>query len=155
MGLTAKDLSLDPTALELLREVEGGARVFEPEADTKESLDSFQQKVKLLRELESRRYIIEINGLNMANCDGRSVIDKVCLRGGLTEKGKAILAYHHNGDINVLAEKSSAWRSLSIQFATPVNVHHASASHRLQRSTPRLPHYRRASAILHNSASNK
>lgn len=92
MKLTAKDLSLNATALELLREVESGKRVFEPEPDTRESLGEFQDKVKLLRELETRRLIVEISGLNMARCGEKSVIDKVRLRGGLTEKGKAVLA---------------------------------------------------------------
>lgn len=92
MKLTAKDLSLNATALELLRDVESGKRVFEPEADTRESLGEFQEKVKLLRELETRRLIIEINGLNMAHYSGKGVIDKVRLRGGITEKGKAVLA---------------------------------------------------------------
>ncbi len=92
MNLTAKDLSLDETALELLREVERGERVFQPEDDTRESLDGFQEKVKLVRALETRGFIVEINGLNMASRDGKTVIDKVRLRGGLTEKGRALLA---------------------------------------------------------------
>ncbi len=92
MNLTAKDLSLDETALELLRDVERGERVFQPEADTQESLDGFQDKVKLVRALETRGFIVEINGLNMACRGGKTVIDKVRLRGGLTEKGRALLA---------------------------------------------------------------
>lgn len=93
MKLTAKDLSLDATTLELLREVENGKRIFEPETDAPESLDRFQEQVKLLRTLETRRLIAEISGLNMARSAERSVIDKVRLRGGLTEKGKALLAH--------------------------------------------------------------
>lgn len=99
MKLTAKDLSLNTTALELLREVERGKRVFEPEADVPESLDQFQEQVKLLRSLESRHLIAEISGLNMARVTGKSVIDKVRLRGGLTERGKALLA-HTDADGN-------------------------------------------------------
>ncbi len=92
MNLSDKHLSLDETALELLREVERGERVFQPEADTQESLDGFQVKVKLVRALETRGFIVEINGLNMACRGGKTVIDKVRLRGGLTEKGRALLA---------------------------------------------------------------
>ncbi len=98
MKFTTKDLTLNPTTLELLREVENGKRVFEPEANTQESLDIFQEQVKLLRTLETRRLIAEINGLNMAHSAGKSVIDKVRLRGGLTEKGKALLAHTDAGD---------------------------------------------------------
>ncbi len=92
MNLTAKDLSLNEIALELLRDVERGERVFQPEADTQESLDGFQDKVKLVRALETRGFIVEITGLNMACRGGKTVIDKVRLRGGLTEKGRALLA---------------------------------------------------------------
>ncbi|MCP9495436.1 MAG: hypothetical protein MSG64_13405 [Pyrinomonadaceae bacterium MAG19_C2-C3] len=98
MKLTAKDLSLNATALELLRDVERGKRVFEPEADTRESLGEFQDMVKLLRELETRRLIVEISGLNMARCGEKSVIDKVRLRGGLTVKGEALLAHYDTSD---------------------------------------------------------
>lgn len=66
MKLTAKDLSLDAAALELLREVERGKRVFEPDANAPMLLDKFQEQVKLLRTLETRRLIAEISGLNMA-----------------------------------------------------------------------------------------
>lgn len=104
MKLTAKDLSLNATALALLREVETGKRVFEPEADTQESLGEFQEKVKLLRELETRRLIVEISGLNMARYDEKSVINKVRLRGGMTEKGKAVLA-NHGDNSEVRADK--------------------------------------------------
>ena len=98
MKLTAKDLSLHATTLELLREVENGKRLFEPDANAPESLDKFQEQVKLLRTLETRRLIAEIDGLNMASSAGKSVIDKVRLRGGLTEKGKALLAHTDAGD---------------------------------------------------------
>jgi len=97
MKLTAKDLSLDLTALELLREVERGKRVFEPEEGVPESLDRFQEQVKLLRTLETRGLIAEISGLNMARVAGKSVIDKVRLRGGLTERGKALLVHTDAG----------------------------------------------------------
>lgn len=97
MKLTAKDLSLNRTTLELLREVERGKRVFEPEEGAPESLDRFQEQVKLLRTLETRRLIAEIDGLNMASYAGKSVIDKVRLRGGLTERGKALLAHTDAG----------------------------------------------------------
>ncbi len=97
MKLTAKDLSLGTETLELLREVESGKRVFEPEEGAPESLNRFQEQVKLLRTLETRRLIAEISGLNMARTAGRSVIDKVRLRGGLTEKGKALLVHTDAG----------------------------------------------------------
>lgn len=92
MNLSAKHLSLNETALELLRKVERGERVFQPDADTRESLDGFQETVRLVRALETRGFIIEINGLNMACRGGKTVIDKVRLRGGLTEKGRILLA---------------------------------------------------------------
>lgn len=98
MKLTAKDLLLNAKTLGLLREVENGKRIFEPEANAPESLDEFQEQVKLLRTLETRRLIAEISGLNMARSVGKSVIDKVRLRGGLTEKGKALLAHTDAGD---------------------------------------------------------
>lgn len=98
MKLSAKDLSLTAATLELLREVEeGGKRVFEPETDAPESIARFQEQVKLLRALETRRLIAEIESLNMTRCAGKSVIDKVRLRGGLTEKGKAVLAHMDAG----------------------------------------------------------
>ena len=93
MKLTAKDLSLNAATLELLREVDNGKRVFEPDANTPESLGQFQEQAKLLKALETRRLIVEINGLNMARSAGKTVIDKVRLRGGLTEKGKALIAH--------------------------------------------------------------
>ncbi len=92
MKLTAKDLSLSAATLELLHEVDNGKRVFEPEADAPESLGQFQEQAKLLKALETRRLIAEINGQNMARSAGKTVIDKVRLRGGLTEKGRALLA---------------------------------------------------------------
>ena len=97
MKLTAKDLSLNSATLELLREVDNGKRVFEPVANSPESLGKFQEWVELLRTLETRRLIAEINGLNMARSAGKTVIDKVRLRGGLTEKGKALLAHYDAG----------------------------------------------------------
>ncbi|MDQ3684707.1 MAG: hypothetical protein M3430_03790 [Acidobacteriota bacterium] len=45
-----------------------------------------------MRALEARGFIVEINGLNMASRGGKAVIDKVRLVGGLTEKGRALLA---------------------------------------------------------------
>lgn len=93
MKLTAKDKSLDEAAIKLLREVERGVRVFQMEDSDHETHNAFQARVKLLRYLESRRFITEISGLNMTHRDGQSVIDRVCLRGGLTEKGLAVLAY--------------------------------------------------------------
>ena len=97
MKLTAKDLSLNATSLELLREVDNGKRVFEPEVDAPESLCKFQEQAKLLKALETRRLIVEINGLNMARSAGKTVIVKVRLRGGLTEKGKVLLALYDAG----------------------------------------------------------
>ena len=68
------------------------ARCFQPDADIQKSLDGFQEKVKLVRALETRGFIVEINGLNMAFCGWKSVIDKVRLGGGLTEKGRTLPA---------------------------------------------------------------
>lgn len=102
MKLNAKDLSLAATTLELLREVENGKLVFKPEANAQESLDRFQEQVKLLRTLETRRLIAKINGLNMARAAGKCAIDKARLRGGLSEKGKALLAnYDASGNERV------------------------------------------------------
>ncbi len=113
MKLTAKDLSFGEAALGLLREVESGKRDFEPEEDAPESLEEFQEWVRLLRVLESRRFIVEINGLNMTHRDGKSVIDKVRLHGGLTEKGRALLS-HGDASLDEHAARGShsesTWR---------------------------------------------
>ncbi len=49
--LKAKDLSLNESALALLRAAHRGVRVFTPEEGTPEALAEFQQVVKLLRRL--------------------------------------------------------------------------------------------------------
>src|ERR1051325_1907057 len=96
--LAAKDLSLDESALSLLRAINRDARVFTPDDETPEALARFQEVVKLLRLMESRRYIAVITSLNLlAAGSGQSQVDKVRLSGGLTEKGRAVLA-HHDGE---------------------------------------------------------
>ena len=93
--LASKDLSLDEGALTLLRAVERGVRVFTPDGDTPEALTDFQQAVRLLRMMESRRYIAVITSLNVLPAGGgQSRVDRVRLSGGLTEKGRAVLAYY-------------------------------------------------------------
>jgi hypothetical protein len=99
VNLTLKDLSLGQQTIQLLREVESGKRIFEPTANLPDALEGFQEQVKMLRTLETRRFILEINGLNMVRGVGRSVIDKVRLRGGLTEKGRALLAHHDGSQV--------------------------------------------------------
>jgi hypothetical protein len=95
MKLTSKDLSLDETALALLRAAARGVRVFTPEGDTPEALADFQQVVRLLRLMEGRRYIAVISSLNvLAAAGGQSRVDRVRLSGGLTDKGRAVLAYY-------------------------------------------------------------
>jgi hypothetical protein len=93
--LTSKDLSLDEAALALLRAAAKGVRVFTPDGETPEALADFQQAVRLLRMMEGRRYVAAISSLNLlAASGGRSRVDRVRLSGGLTEKGRAVLAYH-------------------------------------------------------------
>ncbi len=93
--LSSKALSLDEAALSLLRAVDGGMRVFTPDGDTPEALADFQQTVRLLRMMEYRRYFDAICSLNVVHADGGgSRVDRVRLTGGLTEKGRAVLAYY-------------------------------------------------------------
>lgn len=45
--------------------------------------------------MEGRRYIAVVSSLNMlAASGGQSRVDRVRLSGGLTEKGRAVLAYY-------------------------------------------------------------
>ena len=93
--LASKDLSLDGAALALLRAAGSGVRVFTPDGETPEALADFQQVVRLLRMMEGRRYIAAISSLNLlAVVGGGSRVDRVRLSGGLTEKGRAVLAYY-------------------------------------------------------------
>jgi hypothetical protein len=93
--LSSKALSLDEAALTLLRAVERGVRVFTPDGETPEALADFQQIVRLLRMMEYRRYFEAICSLNVVPADGGgSRVDRVRLSGGLTEKGRAVLAYY-------------------------------------------------------------
>lgn len=93
--LASKDLSLCEDALALLRAVDRGVRVFTPDGEAPEALAEFQLTVRLLRTMESRRYIAVITSLNVLPAGGgRSRVDRVRLSGGLTEKGRAVLAYH-------------------------------------------------------------
>lgn len=95
MKLTSKDQALDQTALTLLRAVEGGMRQFAPEEETVEALAQFQHTVRLMQMLDGRGYFT-IDGLNLVAGAGvgGSRINRVRLRGGLTQKGKAVLDYH-------------------------------------------------------------
>ena len=105
--LTSKDLSLDEAVLALLRAAEQGVRVFTPDDATPEALSEFQQVVKLLRMMEGRRYIAAINSLNLLAAGGGSRIDKVRLSGGLTEKGRAVLA-HYDGEAQGYLDSQTA-----------------------------------------------
>src|SRR3712207_7414833 len=93
--LASKDLSLDEAAVALLRAVDRGVRVFSPDGETPEALADFQQAVRLLRMMESRRYIAVITSLNVLPAGGGgSRVDRVRLSGGLTDKGRTVLAYY-------------------------------------------------------------
>lgn len=92
--LSAKDKTLDADTIDLLRAINRGRVSFEPEARTAEGLERFQQIVKVLRMLESRRCIADICSLNLVPGDGRVCIDRVRLTGGLTEKGRTVLALY-------------------------------------------------------------
>jgi hypothetical protein len=96
--LASKDLSLEDGVLALLRAVDSNVRDFTPDGETPEALADFEQTVRLLRMMEDRRYIEAICSLNVVpDGDGRSRVDRVRLSGGLTEKGRAVLAYY-DGD---------------------------------------------------------
>jgi hypothetical protein len=93
--LASKDLSLDEAAVALLREVDRGVRVFTPDGEAPEALADFEQTVRLLRMMEYRRYVEAICSLNvMAASGGGSRVDRVRLSGGLTDKGRTVLAYY-------------------------------------------------------------
>jgi hypothetical protein len=93
--LSSKDLSLDEAALALLRAADRGVRVFTPDGDTPEALADFQQAVRLLRMMEYRRYVEAICSLNVLPAGGgQSRVDRVRLSGGLTDKGRKVLAYY-------------------------------------------------------------
>ncbi len=96
MKLSKKDLMLDQSTIDLLRAVEQGTRVFAPALQTKESLTEFQGTVNLLRRMETYKYIAEISSLNIINSEGESGIDRVRVKGGLTEKGRTVLS-HYDG----------------------------------------------------------
>jgi len=93
--LASKDLSLDEAAVALLRAVDRGVRVFTPSGETPDALADFEQAVRLLRMMESRRYVEAICSLNvLAASGGGSRVDRARLSGGLTDKGRAVLAYY-------------------------------------------------------------
>ena len=93
--LASKDLSLDEAAVALLRAVEQGMRVFTPDGETPEALADFEQAVRLLKMMENRRYVEAICSLNvLAASGGGSRVDRARLSGGLTDKGRAVLAYY-------------------------------------------------------------
>ena len=93
--LASKDLPLDEAAVALLRAVDRGVRVFSPDGETPEALADFEQTVRLLRMMEYRRYTEVICSLNvMAASGGGSRVDRVRLSGGLTDKGRTVLAYY-------------------------------------------------------------
>lgn len=97
MKLRKKDLTLDQSTINLLRAIEQGTQVFAPTVATKESLAEFQETANLLRKMESHKYIAEISSLNLINSEGESQIDRVRVKGGLTEKGRAVLAHDDGG----------------------------------------------------------
>lgn len=99
MKLSKKDLMIDQSTINLLRAIEQGIQVFAPALSTKESLAEFQEIVTLLRKMESHKYIAEISSLNLINSEGESHIDRVRVKGGLTEKGRAVLA-HYDGSLS-------------------------------------------------------
>ena len=93
--LSSKALTLDEAALALLRAVGRGVRVFTPDGDAPEALAAFQEVVRLLRMMEYRRYFEAISSLNVVPAGGGgSRVDRVRVSGGLTDKGRAVLAYH-------------------------------------------------------------
>lgn len=92
--LSAKDLLLGDDCIDQLRSIEHGQVVFEPDAGSVEALERFQQIVKVLRMLEGRRCISEISSLNLVNEDGHVCIDRVRVSGGLTAKGRVVLAHY-------------------------------------------------------------
>ncbi len=96
MKLTKKDLTLDQSTINLLRAIYHGTQVFAPILATKESLAEFQEIVNLIRKMESQKCIAEISSLNLVNSEGESQIDRVRVKGGLTEKGRVVLA-HYDG----------------------------------------------------------
>lgn len=105
MKLLAKDLTLNEAEVELLRAVDRGVHNFEPSGESEEALAAFQVKAKIIRKLEARRYITEINGINMVRSGGKNAINKVRLREGLTEKGKTVLAYYNGTNMRELEEQ--------------------------------------------------
>ena len=92
--LASKDLSLEDGALALLRAVDSNVRVFTPDGETPEALADFEQAVRLLRMMEDRRYIEAICSINVVPAGGGCRVDRVRLSGGLTDKGRAVLAYY-------------------------------------------------------------
>ena len=93
--LASKDLSLEDGTLALLRAVDSNVRVFTPDGETPEALADFEQAVRLLRMMEDRRYIEAISSINVVPADGGGCrVDRVRLSGGLTDKGRAVLAYY-------------------------------------------------------------
>lgn len=92
--MSAKDLLLGDDSVHLLRAIDRGQTVFEPETTSAAALETFQQIVKVLRMLESRRCIAEISSLNLVTGDERVCIDRVRVSGGLTAKGRVVLAYY-------------------------------------------------------------
>ena len=106
--LASKDLSLDEAALTLLRAVDRGVRVFTPDGETPEALADFQRAVRLLRMMESRRYIALITSLNVLPAGGgQSRVDRVRLSGGLTDKGRRVLAYY-DGEARAYLDSQTA-----------------------------------------------
>lgn len=86
---------MDESALALLRAVDRGVRVFTPDGETPEALADFDQSVRLLRMMECRRYTEAICSLNVLPASGGgSRVNRVRLSGGLTDKGRAVLAYY-------------------------------------------------------------
>src|SRR3712207_40612 len=93
--LASKDLPLDEAPVALLRAVDRGVRFSRPTAKPPEALVDYKKPARLSRRKEYRRYFEAISSLNvMAASGGGSRVDRVRLSGGLTDKGRAVLAYY-------------------------------------------------------------
>ena len=77
--LKSKDLTLDKAALVLLRAADRGVRVYTPDGETPEALADFQEVVRMLRMMESRRYVEAICSLNVLPAGGAGAGSTGCV----------------------------------------------------------------------------
>lgn len=82
---------LDETSLQILRQVRDGKRSFTPLDESVAAEEAFQEEARIIRMLESKRYIREIRRINLMTKNGRAVINKIDITGGLKSKGEAAL----------------------------------------------------------------